>query len=103
VRVVAVLVLLPILTFVGTVYEAREHRRSLPSAGCKPLQATVSVRVSPGVVRYARRQGWPRVLVKGGTATGDVLSYDHGREAKGVREAVVELCRGDRFRLVAAR
>lgn len=92
-----------LVCLVGTVHEAREHRASLPSAGCKPLHRTVSVRVDPKVVWYARRQGWPRVLVKGGRPTGDVLSYDHGREAKEARAAVVELCAGDRFVLVAAR
>ena len=102
-RLVLIGVVVVVVTFIGTVHEAQQHRASLSSAGCKPLQGVVSVRVSPGTVGYARRQGWPRVLVKGGEPTGDVLSYDHGPVAKRVRAAVEELCARDRFVLVAGR
>jgi hypothetical protein len=91
-----------VVCFVGTCHEAAEWRASLPSNGCKPEPGPVLVRVSPATVSYARRQGWPRVLVRGGTATGDVLAYDSGRVARRVRSAVEDLCVGQRFRLVAA-
>jgi hypothetical protein len=103
VRFVAACVLVLVVTFIGTVHEAAQHRVSLPSAGCHPDSGVRLVRVAPETVRYARRQGWPRVLVKDGDPTGDVLAYDHGRRARDVRASVEGLCRGQRFRLVAAR
>jgi hypothetical protein len=102
-RGVVFLVVLVGGSYWGLVHAAREHRASLPSAGCHPDRQVRLVCVSPGTVRYARRQGWPRVLVKGGERTGDVLVYDTGRVAVRVRRAVEGFCRGQRFRLVAAR
>jgi hypothetical protein len=75
-------------------------RVSAAARHCDHLVGVARVVVPRSSVVYARANGWPRVIVQG-DRLGSPVDYDHGPEAARVRAAVVRLCDGARYRLVA--
>lgn len=75
-------------------------RVSAEARRCDHPAGVSRVVVPRSSVSYARANGWPRVIVQG-DRVGSPVDYDHGPEASRVRAAVVRLCDGVRYRLVA--
>jgi hypothetical protein len=99
---VRVLAFIALVSFVGTVKAAHDHRERLAHRSCVRRPYVVRVSVGRPVVAYAHRSGWPRVLVVGGDRVrGDLTTYDHGWQARRVREKSEGLCSKQRFRPVS--